>query len=70
MILWRTVKNEPSHEKRDPSVLRFEIFQMRMSSHSKRVRDVALCLKLPLTPFIVGANSDGAGETAQMRRLA
>ena len=36
----------------------------------KRVRDVALCLKLPLTPFIVWANSEGSVETAWMRRLA
>ena len=25
------------------------------------------CLKLPLTPFSVGANSEGSGETARMR---
>ena len=35
-----------------------------------RVRDVALSLKLPLTPFVMWANSEGSGESAQMRRLA
>ena len=36
----------------------------------KSVRDMALCLKLPLAPCIVWATSEGSGETAQMRRLA
>ena len=33
-------------------------------------RDVALCPKLPLVPYIVWANSVGYGETAQICRLA
>ena len=35
----------------------------------KRVRDVALRLKLPLTAFIVWANSEGSGETARIRGI-
>ena len=31
-----------------------------------RAKDEALCLKLPLVSFIVCANGDGSGETAQM----
>ena len=56
-----------SHEKRVLSVVRLEILQMRMSSHSKG-SGMWLCLKLLLTPLIVRANSDGSGETARMRR--
>ena len=36
----------------------------------KRVRDVALCLKLAVSSFIVWANSEGSGKTARMCRLA
>ena len=36
----------------------------------KRVGHVALCLKLPLTPFIVWVNREGSGETAWTCRLA
>ena len=31
---------------------------------------VGPCLKLPLAPYIVWANSKGSGETARLRRLA
>ena len=35
----------------------------------KRARDVALCLKFPLDPFIVSANREGSGETLWMCML-
>ena len=41
---------------------------MRMQS-SIGPRSPALCLKLPLVPYIVCANSEGSGETVQMPRL-
>ena len=34
------------------------------------VRDMALCLKLPLVPSILWANSEGSGVSVQMCRLA
>ena len=33
-------------------------------------RDLAFCLKVPLDSLLVWASSEGAGETARMRRLA
>ena len=45
---------------------------MRLGRHAqplKRARDVALCLKLLLVPFIVWANSESSSETAHMHRL-
>ena len=33
-------------------------------------RDLAFCLKVPLDSLFVWASSEGAGETARMRRLA
>ena len=37
---------------------------------SSRARSVAICLKLPLAPYIVWANSESYGQTAWMCRLA
>ena len=45
--------NEPSHEKRDLSVVWFVFLQTRMRSSPGGAISPALCLKLPLLPFIV-----------------
>ena len=37
---------------------------------NQRARDLVFCLKVPLDSLLVGASSEGSGETARMRRLA
>ena len=41
-----------------------------MHSYPVGARSPALCLQLPLAPYLVWANSKGFRETAQMHRLA
>ena len=49
------------------SIMRLEgFFNMQAQPH----RDKALCMKFHLVPYIIWANREGSGETAQMRRLA
>ena len=36
----------------------------RACAVAERVRNVALCLKLPTVPYILSGSSEGSGETA------
>ena len=60
---------EPCHEILVLFILLKLIFQMPMRIHPVRLH--VLCLvSIRLLPYLVCANSEGSGETAQMRRLA
>ena len=50
--------------------MQIEIFLNTHGQRLSRVRDRTLCLKLPLVPYVVCANSEGSGETARMRMFA
>ena len=54
------------------NILGVRVFRKFTVAHAqvlKRVRYVALCLKLPLVPYIVYANNEGSSKTVQMCRL-
>ena len=58
---------EPTHDKSDLIVVRWVILQTRMRSQQWGARCMPFSMKLPLVPFIVWANSEGSGDTAQAR---
>ena len=50
-IMYLETSYEPSHEKRHLSIVQFENIQVLMYNHP--VGSWALCLKLPLVPYVV-----------------
>ena len=44
----------------------FAIIQRRVGSHSI-VRDMTICLKLPIVPYIVGTNSECSDKTVRLQ---